>query len=175
MAENHLKRRKQFLIDRKVQGSLAIRLAMHWLLLLVLTLTLNFGLRFVGNVDESSLIDVAATAFRDQAAAMLVLLALLPWFIKDALQLSHRFVGPVFRMRSALRQLADGEELQPVVFRRGDFFRDVADDINRLGSKLAQERKELQRARMMQASEVECAATIELPVVFDATSSNSHC
>jgi len=60
----------------------------------------------------------------------LVLALLLPKFIYNWLQLSHRFVGPVERVRRVLRDLADGKEHIEVQFREDDFWGELADELN---------------------------------------------
>ena len=46
--------------------------------------------------------------------------------------MSNRFVGPMYRLRNTLRQLADGESVHPIKLREKDFWIDVADDVNRV-------------------------------------------
>ena len=46
------------------------------------------------------------------------------------LVLSHRVAGPIHRIRTHLRQIAEGKPLSPVTFRKGDFFPEVAEAFN---------------------------------------------
>jgi hypothetical protein len=49
----------------------------------------------------------------------------------DTLRLTNRFVGPIYSLRRALREAAEGNVSRPLQFRDDDFWRDVADDFNR--------------------------------------------
>jgi hypothetical protein len=57
---------------------------------------------------------------------------LLPVFIFDTIKLSHRFAGPVLRLRNEMRAVADGGELRRLSFRKGDFWHSLAEDYNAL-------------------------------------------
>jgi len=63
---------------------------------------------------------------------VLVMAALLPAFVLDTVRLSNRFAGPMFRIRKAFRSTAAGEPFEPLVFRKGDFWKELADDYNRM-------------------------------------------
>jgi len=66
------------------------------------------------------------------AASLLVL----PIVIWDVLRVSHRFAGPMVRLRHGLRDLADGKTVRPMKFREGDFWTVFADEFNRLAESL---------------------------------------
>ena len=59
------------------------------------------------------------------------LLFLAPPFILSSLKLSNRFVGPIHRLRQQLRQIADGQPFEDLKFRRGDFWQELADEMER--------------------------------------------
>jgi hypothetical protein len=61
---------------------------------------------------------------------------LLPIMTFSAVRFSHRFVGPMSRFRQILSDLACGESVPPVVLRGGDFWYDIADELNRLNARL---------------------------------------
>jgi hypothetical protein len=56
----------------------------------------------------------------------------LPLLLADVLRVSNRFAGPMYRLRNALRDLADGKAVTPVKFREGDFWCNMADEFNRV-------------------------------------------
>jgi hypothetical protein len=56
----------------------------------------------------------------------------LPLLLADVLRVSNRFAGPMYRLRNALRDLADGKPVTPVKFREGDFWCNMADEFNRV-------------------------------------------
>ena len=82
----------------------------------------------------------AQTHFNDilfhYGPAIVVGVLLLPLAVFDVLRLSNRFVGPFFRLRGAMRQLARGERVDPIFFRRGDFWQEFADEFNAVAARL---------------------------------------
>ena len=58
---------------------------------------------------------------------LLLFLIVVVWFAVFA---SHRFAGPVLRLRRSMRQLAQGEHVEPIKFRKGDFWPEFADEFN---------------------------------------------
>jgi len=119
------KRRKLF-VDRAVQGSLLRRVALHWALYftsLVIVLGIFYVLKALATSQPMSLNEF----FQDHMITFTVLLALVPVFLYDTLKLSHRFAGPVVRLRNGLRDWADGKEVVPIKFRQHDFWSDLAD------------------------------------------------
>jgi len=56
----------------------------------------------------------------------------LPFLLLDLVRVSHRFAGPVYRLRSSLRDLADGKTVAPITFRDNDFWYEVATEFNRV-------------------------------------------
>jgi hypothetical protein len=159
-------KRRSFLVDYKVQSALGLRVATHWLTFLVVTLCVTICLRLVTNIDQASLLQQITRALRDQAISVVVLLALMPWFVHDALGLSNRFAGPMVRLRAALRQLRTDDEPGPIKFRSGDFWIDVADDFNALRDRVVADRKEMEELRGRLANvPTELETTVELPLL----------
>lgn len=60
----------------------------------------------------------------------LPLLLLLLWFI--ALELSHRIVGPVYRIERELDERVAGAKTGPIILRKKDEFKVLVDKINKL-------------------------------------------
>ncbi len=67
----------------------------------------------------------------------------LPIAVLQLLRFTHRFAGPVLRLRSELRQLANGEERPPLKFRENDYWQDLAIHFNRVADELTARRGEL--------------------------------
>jgi nitrogen fixation/metabolism regulation signal transduction histidine kinase len=61
---------------------------------------------------------------------LLVMVFLLPVFVIDSIKLSHRFAGPIFALRRAIREVAAGQMPRKLKFRRRDFWKDLAEDYN---------------------------------------------
>ena len=68
---------------------------------------------------------------------LLVLFFMLPVFIVDTLKLSHRFAGPIYRLRQTIRSLAKGGKFTPMKFRDFDFWQGLADDFNQMVERLS--------------------------------------
>jgi hypothetical protein len=65
------------------------------------------------------------------ASLVITLLFLAPSFIMNSLKLSNRFVGPIHRLRQQLRQIAEGQECDQLKFRRGDYWQELASEMER--------------------------------------------
>jgi hypothetical protein len=71
-----------------------------------------------------------------QGPILLVMFFLLPVFVLDTIKLSHRFAGPIFSLRRAIRGIAQGEAPKKLKFRRLDFWHDLAEDYNAMLARL---------------------------------------
>ena len=126
------KRRSRKLIDYEVQSSLVMRLCMHWALFIV---AIAIAMFFWVRLFESPVDTLAESTNRFLSTfipLLIVALALLPMFILDAVKLSNRFTGPIFRLRRTLANLAAGNPVRPLEFRNNDFWRSLAHDFNRV-------------------------------------------
>ena len=52
------------------------------------------------------------------------------------MRVSNQFVGPLYRLRRNMRELAAGESVRPIKFRDGDFGHEFADEFNELARKM---------------------------------------
>ncbi len=60
---------------------------------------------------------------------------LVPVYLRDIVKFSHRFAGPMSRLRAILNDLADGRRGMSLKFRPGDFWQETATDFNRFYEK----------------------------------------
>lgn len=130
------KRRKKEYVDPEVQGALARRMIAQWALFLVAATTLAVVMQWMSN-PFAPLLDTLAETWWTYGPLLMVLLCLAPVFIYDAIKLSNRFTGPVYRLKQVTRALADGETPTNVEFRGADFWKDLAGDFNRVIDRLA--------------------------------------
>ena len=130
----HPRRTKNF-IDANVQGSLARRIIFHWLLFLFVASLAAFILQVLSNPFRP-LRDHANDIWWTHGPFFLVLVFLLPIFIVDSIKLSHRFAGPIYSLRRAIRDIAQGKPARRLKFRRHDFWHDVAEDYNAMLQRL---------------------------------------
>ncbi len=126
------KRRSRKLVDYEVQSSLVVRLCLHWALYMVATAIAMFLWIRLFEAPVDSLADTAKRFWNTFVPLLIVALALLPVFVLDAVKLSNRFTGPIFRLRKTLASLAAGNTARPLEFRSNDFWRSLAEDFNRV-------------------------------------------
>ena len=122
------RRKKQF-IDAMVQGSLARRIIFHWLLFLMIASLASFILQVLSNPFRP-LGEHAHDLWWTHGPFLLVMVFLLPVFVVDTIKISHRFAGPVFSLRRAIREIAEGKPPRKLKFRRRDFWHGLAEDYN---------------------------------------------
>jgi len=123
------------LIDPKLQGSLICRVLLYWCLSVAIMMVLA-GVQVVWrspNIETGVALSRAVLAF---GPALIASMVLLPFVAFDALRFSHRFAGPMHRLRNEARRLADGEQIRPVILRERDYWGDLADEFNRVAEQL---------------------------------------
>jgi len=121
--------RKKTFVDPKVQGALVRRLVLHWSAFIAVAALVAFCLQVLSNPFrpiEAHLQDLWWT----HGPFLLVMFFMMPVFIVDTIKLSHRFAGPIYRLRNTVRSLAQGEKFQPLKFRDMDFWQGLAEDFN---------------------------------------------
>lgn len=136
----HPARNKTF-IDAKVQGALVRRLVFHWLAFIGVASLVAFCLQVLANPFRT-LEEHVQQVWWTHGPFLLVLFFLLPVFVVDTIKLSHRFAGPIYRLRSTIRSLAQGEQFRPMKFREIDFWQDLADDFNQMVVRLTADKDE---------------------------------
>jgi hypothetical protein len=128
--------RKKTFVDPKVQGALVRRLVLHWVTFFAVASLVAFCLQVLSNpfrpIEEH-----AQELWWTHGPFLLVLFFMLPVFIVDTIKLSHRFAGPIYRLRNTIRSLANGEKYQPVRFREFDFWQGLAEDFNTMVERLS--------------------------------------
>ena len=128
--------RKKDFIDPEVQGALTRRIVAQWLVFTAVAAVLAFGLQWMSD-PFAPLSHHVSESWWTHGPLLLVLLCLLPVFVMDAIKLSNRFTGPIYRLRHVARSLATGQRPDPLEFRGSDFWRGLADDFNLVIDRLA--------------------------------------
>ena len=122
--------RKRTFIDRQIQGALLGQIVRHWAIYICATFVILIPLEIMFGGMNQPFVEHVRTVFSRNAMLYLVALCLLPLFARDVIRLSHRWVGPVLRIRRELQRVANGEPLKPVSLRKDDFWHELAADFN---------------------------------------------
>jgi hypothetical protein len=125
---SHPQRRKVY-IDSRVQGALVRRILFHWLLFLCVASLVAFVLQVLSNPFQP-LAEHAHDIWWNQGPFLVVMLFLLPVFVVDTVKLSHRFAGPIYSLRRAIQDIAQGKPARKLKFRTGDFWHELSEDFN---------------------------------------------
>ncbi len=148
------KQRKKYFVDRSVQGAILLRLCFYFVLFVLSAGALLFFVEAL--IDDPR---KAGTNFLQRyGPTILAGLVLTPVFFFDLCKLTNRFAGPMVRLRRSMNALADGEEVSPIHFRDGDFWKEIAEDFNRV---------------IVRVEKAEKAAAEESPQIASATEMES--
>lgn len=134
--------RKKTFIDPQVQGALVRRLILHWVGFFVVASLVAFVLQVLSNPFQSISAHLEQIWWT-QGPFLVAALFLLPVFVFDTIKLSHRFAGPIYRLRSTIRNIANGDEPGRLKFRDFDFWQGLADDFNRMVDRLRSDKTSL--------------------------------
>lgn len=122
--------RRITVINPRLQWYLALRNLICMSLFLSVTLCLGLIGQYLRNPDATASENVSAF-FSLQLPTILAMICLAPVFIRDSLQTSLRFAGPMFRLARTCQQHANGEKDVPrLQFRQEDLWHEVADSFN---------------------------------------------
>jgi hypothetical protein len=130
-----IERRRRYFVDSSVQGALLRRLIGFWFTGMA-AVSLVLFIYHIAPYWLSGKNGVVGQAWVQLRPLVFASAALLPFVFYSAIRFSNRFVGPMLRFRRVLKQLAHGEPTSRITLRKGDFWLDVADDINMLVEQL---------------------------------------
>ncbi len=125
------KHRKKIWIESEVQGKLVLKCCLYWFFCIsIIMLFVAIATVFSGKLQSAG--ELSIGIWRQFSPAILASILLLPIVVVDVIRTSHRFAGPVYRLKSEMKKMADGEEVAPIRFRKGDHWHDLAEEFNRL-------------------------------------------
>lgn len=127
--------RRRVWVDSKVQGTLVRRLVFYWFVFLAVFL-MQFAFWSVFIDPLRPVRDTLDDVMHRALPALLASVWLLPVVLFDIVKISHRFAGPIFRLRSALGELAAGAEPKEIQFRDDDHWREMAVAFNSVCARL---------------------------------------
>jgi hypothetical protein len=126
-------KRRQYLIEHRVQLGLVGRLLFQWftfLIALLVALPL-FRALAVGDIT-TPLGERLEHAAVDAGIVLAIFVLLLPYFVYDLLKTTNRFCGPIYRLRRTVQALASGAPFTPIKLRKRDHWHDLTDEFNAL-------------------------------------------
>ncbi|MCH7686986.1 MAG: hypothetical protein IH899_09945 [Planctomycetes bacterium] len=124
-------KRRQLYVDGHVQGAIIRRVAIYWaccVLFVVIPLCIGNAFRR----PDLLFYEQFGNLWNQYWPILVCMVCMLPFSLLDALQLSNRFAGPMFRLRRQMHLLAEGKQVEPLMFREGDFYHEMALDLNRI-------------------------------------------
>ncbi|MEM9365876.1 MAG: hypothetical protein AAGD07_07750 [Planctomycetota bacterium] len=129
------KARQRTIVDREVQMGIIRKLALHWVaFFLCNAVALLLWTRLFEQPDlawEEALMN----AFRRLLPFFVISAALIPAFVLDTLKMTNRFAGPISRLRSELKNAAEGRPVSELKFRAGDYWAEIAANFNRMADR----------------------------------------
>jgi len=144
--------RRRLFVDSKLQGAVVFRIVLYWLVCQFMTAVLLGGCKTVTGADH-----VAEEMGLFCRCALFSTLGFLPLAVFDMVRLSHRFAGPMVRYRRAMHDLGRGEHVEPLRFRDGDYWQDLATDFNAVLARL-ESRRETSCAADAEDLSVQCVS-----------------
>ncbi len=106
-----------------------LRIGLYWLLYIVALWNLLFVWRMLVE-GPGNLLEQYGRFLHDFYPPLVLFVAFLPVSAWDAVKHSHRVVGPLVRVRHALRDLTAGQPVRPIKFREGDYLLELRDEFN---------------------------------------------
>ena len=136
MSKLESRRRKQLIVDPSMQFGLAKRVAAHWIVFMGLVLGMAFAMEWFNGYPHVSANALWNTVVARHAPTIGLMLLVFPFFVYNWLCFSNRLAGPIYRLRTELRNLRDGKSVGTIRFRGSDYWRDLADEFNDLVRRL---------------------------------------
>ncbi len=127
--------RRQLFVDPQVQGALVLKTVLYWITCVVAIALMVLCWRIVTGPARMFYTHFDEMWFHF-GPALVASFLILPLVVYDILRMSNRFCGPLFRLRRSLRALARGEPVEPISFREGDFWPEIAQEFNALLARL---------------------------------------
>jgi len=114
--------RRRLVIERRIQGELILRISLYCILSSIVTSMMHLIAGHPGNTPEQSIYF--------SGILLLGVVVTLPLALHDAIRLSHRIVGPIYRLQRVMRRIARAESIAPIRVRQTDFWHDLIQDFN---------------------------------------------
>ncbi len=160
-------RRRRYVVNERIQSPIVFMSIRHTIFVLALTAAFLFLPLLSGLGTDPR------TASREavEKASHLLYLHSRYWWVAclallviafDAIRISHRIAGPLYRMRKTIDEASAGRMPRPIRLRRGDYLHEEVESLNRLFEYAESLRVQLQDAmRRLGDSVGRCRSAIE--------------
>ncbi|MFY7992556.1 MAG: hypothetical protein ACOVP4_04610 [Bacteriovoracaceae bacterium] len=124
-------KRSIFLVDPKFQVRFSLTVAS-----LVFLTSLIYPIIFMDFINEIAKLTPALTeqlqVSRNQLVLFLMIIQMILTLIVFIIFIfmTHKVAGPMYKLKTHLNGIREGENISPLRFRSGDYFQDVADDVS---------------------------------------------
>lgn len=122
-------KRKRIWIDQ-LQTYLLWRIALYCVAYYLVAWLLVIGWLRVRESLDANFGPTLSASVVPLASLFLIMMAIL--FIIDALKLTHRIVGPLYRFRQIIKAVNAGEEVALVTLRKDDLLTEMRDELNEM-------------------------------------------
>jgi methyl-accepting chemotaxis protein len=140
--------RKKLFVDSAVQGTLLLRIVVYWCFSVFAVCLFMLCARALVTPGESFTDYFAFGEFFAKHGTVVLASALLvPLIMVDVLVVSNRFVGPLFRLRRSMRNLAAGETVRRIEFRQKDYWHDLSHEFNAISEYIEDLQRQLAEAQ----------------------------
>jgi len=118
---------RRYIVNSKMQ----VLLALHSVLLTVAIMAINliFELKFADAIRTADTPNVK-WIFAGAVTAIFFISIITGFWI------TNKIAGPIFRLRRHIQEIADGEKIQPLKFRKGDYFSEIIEPYNKILKRL---------------------------------------
>lgn len=145
---SQIKRARKY-VDRKVQGGILTRMAIHWGVFFFTIAFTYIVVQAIISPNGTSFLQRIQNSLTNFSLLGLLMLILTPAFLADAIRFSNRFAGPMVRLRRFLRELGQNGEVPPLKFRDDDFWPEIADEFNVCRERIYRQRMEIERLQAL--------------------------
>jgi hypothetical protein len=120
--------RKKIWVD-SFQTKLFIRIGVYWLIYQVALLNFLFVWRLLKEGTGDPL-EQYVRFLQEFYPALICFVLVVPILAWDAVRFAHRLIGPIWRFRKTMQEVAAGQPVRPIKLRDGDFLLEMRDDFN---------------------------------------------
>ncbi len=131
-----MRKRKKLFVDFPVQGAMVRQLLFHWGMACCVVLVYLLCMEAFMTREHRSVGELMQAIWTRYGVLLVVMATVFPAFVIDSIRLSHRFAGPMVSFAKALERMARGQEIEELAFRKSDFWKQLAGNLNTIAKKL---------------------------------------